>query len=148
MGYVYTLNYCFGIHYDLQLEDQLSAALESIKYGRVANRGSMRLGGGRHLYMSSNSECPAIESRGFITINALDCEFRTFSSATDIYAPFDQALFNRIEQRHSADVHLITDIYDDLVRYFKVQDIDYAGLYLGWCSLVRVWRDDSAETKN
>lgn len=148
-NFTYQQNAYFGIFYP---GDLISTVLDLCKtnprFADLGNDDAEVTIGDDLLFASTNSDMEGACSVGFIAVDEMTYEGPDKENPEDTWVDLEPADMEKRETNNKKAVNAITDIYEFLIKEFKIRKIPVNKLYIGWRSVTCTWDLDGSSSSD
>jgi len=144
-NFVYQTNLYYGIHYDMDEENNIMDALKSHrKFKQLVTENEVKINK-YNLIMNKNSDIPNEATLGLIFVDQMSIMGDEMDSPEECYLRLEPHRMLKLERIHKHGAELVTDVHDVIIQHFKKKGIFTHGcVYLGWQAMTCTWDDDNA----
>jgi hypothetical protein len=147
--YIYQTGLYYGIHYDIDQEDNIREALKSHqKFKQLVTDNEVKVNK-YTLLMNNNSDISGESTLGLIFVDQMSIMGDEMDSSNECYLRLEPHRMLKLERIHKHGAELVTDVHDVIVKYFKKKGIfTHDCIYLGWQAITCTWFEGDDNTSS
>ena len=147
--FTHQLNAYYGVHYDSEYIDVvLAVAKNSAKFRGLASDDAEQTVGKCHLFASTNSDESDGAARGLIFVDEMTFGGPDEENSTDTFVNIEPNEMEKREKKYRPAVDAVTDLYDLIIKEFKLKKLPLNKVYLGWSVVSCTWDLSDSESSD